>query len=179
MKRIHEIFYSLQGEGYFSGTPAVFVRFSGCNLRCDFCDTDHRSAELMSDRMILDYVARFPSRHLVLTGGEPSLQVDEHFVSLCKMAGWFVQMETNGTQPLPGNLDWITCSPKERCILREAHELKIVYRGQDLSCWDEFRAKHRFLQPCSMQNTEEVVRYVLMHPYWNLSVQLHKLLNIP
>lgn len=179
MKRINEIFYSIQGEGYFTGTPAVFIRFSGCNLRCDFCDTQHQEAELMADKTILQLASEYPSRHVVLTGGEPGLQIDEPFVTLWKQAGWFVQVETNGTQPIPSNIDWVTCSPKERCILTEADELKIVYLGQDLSPFDHFSARVRYLQPCSMKNTSEVLKYVKEHPQWKLSVQLHRLLNIP
>lgn len=179
MKKINEIFYSIQGEGFFSGTPAVFVRFSGCNLACDFCDTVHHDGHYMSQDEILSQITRYPSRHLILTGGEPSLFVDSGFIRFFKQAGYFIQIETNGTNLLPDGIDWITCSPKENLVLQQADELKVVYRGQDLHVYDAFRASHRYLQPCSLQNTAEVIAYIQAHPEWKLSVQLHKLLNIP
>ena len=179
MKKINEIFYSIQGEGFFTGTPAVFVRFSGCNLDCDFCDTQHQQGEMMSKEEIFAKVAQYPSKHLVFTGGEPGLFIDFDFVQFFKNAGYFVQIETNGTCPLPENIDWVTCSPKEKLLLRKADELKVVYTGQNLSEFENFSASYRYLQPCSMKNTEEVINYIESNPQWRLSVQLHKLLNIP
>ena len=111
--KINEIFYSLQGEGYFSGTPSVFIRFCGCNLNCSFCDTDHNTANMeLSDEDILSVIAEWPSRHVVLTGGEPSLQVTSELISKLHDKGYYVQAETNGTVRLPDAIDWITCSPK-------------------------------------------------------------------
>ena len=100
--RVNEIFYSLQGEGFFTGTPAVFVRFSGCNLRCPFCDTRHEGFTLMSEEEIAETVVRYPARHVVLTGGEPSLQVTSRLVDLLHKAKRFVAMETNGTRAVDG-----------------------------------------------------------------------------
>ena len=110
--KVNEIFYSLQGEGFFTGTPAVFLRFSGCNLKCSFCDTDHRSGKEMTDREILAAITAFPSRHIVITGGEPSLQLTADFIALLHATGYFIQIETNGTHTLPAGIDWVTCSPK-------------------------------------------------------------------
>ena len=110
--RVNEIFYSLQGEGYFTGTPAVFLRLSGCNLKCWFCDTRHHEAREMKPDEIVAEMQQYPSRHLVITGGEPSLQLDREFINLLHEHGYFVQVETNGTMRLPSNVDWITCSPK-------------------------------------------------------------------
>jgi organic radical activating enzyme len=179
MKKINEIFYSLQGEGYFSGTAAVFIRFSGCNLQCNFCDTEHESGMEMSKEDILSQIENYPTKHIVFTGGEPSLFMDAAFIQFFRNAGYFIQVETNGTNFLPPNVDWITCSPKENLLLSEANELKVVYTGQDLHPYIHFKATCKYLQPCSMQNTNEVIDYIKLHPEWRLSVQLHKLLNIP
>ena len=184
MKKINEIFYSLQGEGAYTGTPSVFVRFSGCNLHCDFCDTDHLSGEWLSEKEIIDRASAYPTRHLILTGGEPSLFIDECFIEQLHAAGYRVHIETNGTNPLPENIDWITCSPKLEqprgmpLALSHADELKVVYRGQDLSALDHFDCRLRYLQPCSCRNTDEVIAYILEHPEWRLSLQTHKMLSI-
>lgn len=99
MKKINEIFYSIQGEGYRTGTPAVFVRFSGCNLKCPFCDTQHSSGREMSDEEIIKEVCFYPTRFVVLTGGEPGLQVDREFINKLHQAGKFVQIEQTGQFP--------------------------------------------------------------------------------
>ena len=112
MRKINEIFYSLQGEGFHTGTPAVFVRFSGCNLKCSFCDTRHEEGILMSDEEILRAISAFPSNVVILTGGEPSLWIDQAFIDLLHRAGKYICIETNGTKPLPKGIDWVTCSPK-------------------------------------------------------------------
>ena len=113
MRKINEIFYSLQGEGYHTGTPAVFIRFSGCNLKCSFCDTRHEEGVLMSDDEIIAEVGKYPAVTVILTGGEPSLWIDEAFIDRLHQAGKYVCIETNGTNPLPKNIDWVTCSPKQ------------------------------------------------------------------
>lgn len=113
MRRINEIFYSLQGEGYHTGIPAVFVRFSGCNLRCPFCDTQHEEGTLMSDEDIVMEVAKYSTQVVILTGGEPGLWIDEKLVDALHHEGKYVCIETNGTCLLPENIDWVTCSPKE------------------------------------------------------------------
>lgn len=180
MKKINEIFYSIQGEGHYTGKPAVFVRFSGCNLKCDFCDTEHEEGTLLSDEEIITEVSKYPTKHVILTGGEPGLHITEQLVSNFKDAGYFVQIETNGTCILPTNIDWVTCSPKETGVLRIAHvdELKVVYIGQDMTPYQFIKSSVRYLQPCSMTNTEEVMAYILAHPEWSLSLQTHKMLNI-
>ena len=153
MRKINEIFYSLQGEGYHTGTPAVFVRFSGCNLHCDFCDTRHENGEWMSD---------------------------EAMITRLHKAGKRVCIETNGTHPLHAGIDWITCSPKENApvVLTRMNEVKVVYTGQDVETYTQLPADHFFLQPCSCQNTEAVIDYILAHPHWRLSLQTHKLIHI-
>ncbi|MDE6061386.1 MAG: 7-carboxy-7-deazaguanine synthase QueE [Duncaniella sp.] len=189
--RVNEIFYSLQGEGYFTGTPAVFLRFSGCNLRCGFCDTRHEDHTLMTPPEIIERLKSYPSRHIIITGGEPSLQLDQILVDLLHDEGYFIQIETNGTHPLPEGIDWVTCSPKGdgkgqyAVRLRSVDELKIVYEGQDVeTIAASIPAMHYFLQPCSSphyeggSNTADTVNYILAHPHWRLSLQTHKLIDI-
>lgn len=178
--KVNEIFYSLQGEGVYTGTPAVFVRLSGCNRCCAFCDTDFSAFEEMSEEEIVEAAAAYPARHLVLTGGEPALQITAEFVGKLKAAGFFVQIETNGSLPVPENIDWVTCSPKAPSwAIRRVDELKLVYQGQDVEAIARrFRAKVQCLQPCSCQNTAETIAYILQHPQWRLSLQTHKMLDI-
>ena len=181
MRKINEIFYSLQGEGYYTGTPAVFIRFSGCNLRCPFCDTHHEEGTLMSDEQLIEAVSAYPCRLVILTGGEPSLWIDEALIERLHQANKYICVETNGTHPLPEGIDWVNCSPKEGApvVLTHIDEVKVVYIGQSLAPYAALPAQHHFLQPCSGQNTEEVVRYILSHPEWRLSLQTHKLIHIP
>lgn len=196
MYRINEIFYSLQGEGYYSGTPAVFVRFSGCNLRCHFCDTQHQEGKIMSAQEIVAEINKHHNAPLVvLTGGEPSLFIDEVFVAELKQkTGKIIAIETNGTRPLPGNLDWVTLSPKSvfaggdivPCIIKRCNELKVVYLGQDLAQYDDIEAKYRFLQPCFCENAMQrqanmkaSVEAVMQNIGWRLSLQIHRILDIP
>lgn len=198
--RVSEIFYSLQGEGFFTGTPAVFVRFSGCNLRCPFCDTRHEAFTLMTEEEIVDAVSRYPARHVVLTGGEPSLQATPRLVDLLHKAGRFVAMETNGTRPVDElGLDWVTVSPKH-CFLENAKvavlcpdELKLVYAPDAFAAAHTdpeeiaaaFQTEHLFLQPCDTGDAahnrrllQEAVDYCKAHPHWRLSLQTHKYIGI-
>ena len=195
MKRINDIFYSLQGEGHNTGRAAVFIRFAGCNLRCSFCDTEFDTYREMSDEEILEAISQYPARFVVLTGGEPTLQVDEAFVELLHQHGYEVAMESNGTRPAPQNLDWLTVSPKVRSEKLEvkseklADELKVVF--------DETTAPESYLfpftssllpllylQPCdtgdAARNEAIVARcveYIKEHPWWRLSLQTHKLVG--
>ena len=185
---VNEIFHSLQGEGLWSGTPMVFLRFSLCNLRCPFCDTDFSSGDKMTAEEILSKVRQVggDTRRVCMTGGEPSLQIDSSLVDAFHREGYAIHIETNGTRKLPDGIDWITVSPKRdwqqkaQVVLERADELKLVYTGppQDPSQWLSFNADSFLLQPCSMQNTSEVVSYVLSHPRWRLSLQTHKYLDI-
>lgn len=118
---VNEIFYSLQGEGYYTGTPAVFLRFSGCNRRCAFCDTDFAAYTEMSAAQIVEAVSAFPARHIVVTGGEPLLQLDDKLVRALRGAGFYIQVETNGSMPVPTGVDWVTCSPKRRALGRRPY----------------------------------------------------------
>lgn len=180
MKKINEIFYSLQGEGYYTGSPAIFVRFAGCNLKCPFCDTRHEIYKTMSDQEILCQVTRYPAKLVVLTGGEPAMQVTAELVDLLQSAGKYVCIETNGTIPVPEEIDWITCSPKGNYELKvNFDELKIVFTGSvDLEEYERKQYCNMYLQPCSGKNIEEVIEYIKRKPCWKLSLQTQKLVGI-
>ena len=213
MYAINEIFYTLQGEGAHSGIPAVFIRFSGCNLHCPWCDTEFTSHTEMSAAQIVAQVQELydlPNERrkmVVLTGGEPSLQVDKALVDALHAAGFYICIETNGTRLLPEGIDWITCSPKlvesrkskvERPLaLKKANEVKVVFTGDyDPEIWrEQLEAEHWLLQPlrytgewllnnCDAfeddrnDNLDDTVRYILSHPFWRLSVQLHKIVGL-
>lgn len=189
MMRINEIFYSLQGEGRYAGTPAVFVRFSGCNLRCGFCDTAHESFAEMSESEIMERIAGFPAKRVVLTGGEPTLQLTRSFMETLHERGYRIHVETNGTHRLPAEADWVVCSPKGAPLrLEHVNELKVVFTGDDTEPerYSNVEADCYYLQPCDVKDVERnaqitaaAVEYVKAHPQWNLSLQTHKFINIP
>jgi len=190
--KINEIFYSLQGEGHFTGRPAVFVRFAGCNLRCPFCDTDFSSFREMNVAEVLKALSAYPSRFVILTGGEPSLQLTADFVMALKEAGYFIAIETNGTHPLPAGIDWITLSPKSafvkhaEVVLEHCNELKLVYNGKmNPADFLSLKAENYYLQPCDTGNEmanavilQSTIDYCKQHPEWSLSLQMHKVVGI-
>lgn len=192
--RINEIFYSLQGEGRWAGTPCVFVRLSGCNLRCDFCDTKHQTSKEYSDGEILREIQKYmPCKHIVLTGGEPTLQNLDPLIDLLLDNGYYIAIETNGTRRVPAGIQWVTCSPKfEFCKnagmnLDWIDELKVVYRGksQDMSPYDDIEAAEYYLQPCDVGNpaenrriVHETIEYIKANPKWKLSLQTQKILGV-
>lgn len=200
MRKINEIFYSLQGEGHHTGYPSVFIRFSGCNLQCPFCDTHHNDGVVMSDTDIIRAINLYKADWVVLTGGEPSLWIDSDFIRLLKQAtGKNVAIETNGTHKLPEGIDWVTVSPKigiEDMIgdagikVDRADEIKVVDVGQELDGYFDLPCKGddtlMYLQPCYVMdqrvresNTLRTVRRVLEDPRWTLSLQTHRYLGIP
>ena len=189
MYKVNEIFFSLQGEGFWTGTPMVFLRFSGCNLKCPFCDTDHSGfQEMCADDIVAAVKAAGGACDRVcVTGGEPGLQLARALIDALHLAGYRIHVETNGTKPFPAGVDWITLSPKAdvpglkgngTVVLDQADEVKVVFQGTDVEKWAGFPAKAHFLQPCSGENTVETIDYIRRHPHWRLSLQTHKLLKI-
>jgi len=197
MRKINEIFYSVQGEGAHVGEPAVFVRFSGCNMHCPFCDTDHSEATPMNDDEIVHAVCLYPARWIVLTGGEPSLWIDDSLVqTLHRATHKTIAIETNGTNHVPEGIDWITLSPKtdvnptRPVIVQRADEIKVVDRGQDLEQYFSLPqwkpGVQMYLQPCYVEDHEQyqqnlynTVRRAMADPRWRISAQLHRFLGIP
>ena len=195
MYRVNEIFYSLQGEGFWTGTPMVFLRLSGCNLKCPFCDTEHGAFREMTAEEILREMQAYGCGRACVTGGEPSLQLDKELVDALHDAGFRIHVETNGTRPLPEGVDWVTLSPKTdvpglkgdgTVVLEKADEVKVVYAGGVDEKWAAFPAEWHFLQPCDVGDPEknrailaETIDHVRRNPLWRLSLQTHKLMNIP
>lgn len=208
MYAVKEIFYTLQGEGANAGRPAVFCRFSGCNLwsgqeedraeaLCRFCDTDFVGTDGQSGGTFetADELAAacraacgdVPGRMLVvLTGGEPMLQVDDALVTALHGAGFEIAIETNGTLPVPPTIDWICVSPKSGARLRQrtGNELKLVFPQAGLAPGDlaDLAFQHRLLQPMDgpdlADNTRAAIAYCKGDPRWRLSIQTHKLIGI-
>ena len=190
--KVNETFLSLQGEGYFTGTAAFFLRLSGCNLRCPFCDTQHQSYTEMSEDEIVAEASRHKPRHIVITGGEPALQLTESLVDKLHAAGFFIQVETNGTLPLPEGIDWVTCSPKGDFPQFPVDELKVLFMGDVTDpeaiispLLGKESGVKLYLQPLDTGNEKQnrailrsCINYVLQHPWWTLSLQTHKIIGI-
>jgi len=206
---VKEIFYTLQGEGLQAGRAAVFCRFAGCNLWsgreadrqtavCRFCDTDFvgtdgtlggkfETAAALAARIAQQWPANQPlRRYVVLTGGEPLLQVDEALVDALHEQGFEVAVETNGTIAAPAGIDWICVSPKAGAPLVQTrgHELKLVF-PQPALLPDQLEGlafDHFLLQPMDSpsraENTAAAIAWCQSHPRWRLSVQMHKMVGI-
>lgn len=210
MYAVKEIFYSLQGEGARSGRAAVFLRFSGCNLWnglekdrssavCKFCDTDffgtdgsyggkYENAKALAEQIAELWPKQNAASkpYVVCTGGEPILQLDEDLIHHMHSLGFEVAVETNGTLPVPEQVDWICVSPKANAELKQinGNELKLVY-PQEMLDPQQFSAldfEYYFLQPMDgpdlSMNMKAAVDYCLAHPQWRLSLQTHKTVGI-
>ena len=205
---VKEIFLTLQGEGGQAGRPAVFCRFSGCNLWsgreadrataiCSFCDTDFvgmdgpgggrfGSADALAEAIEAAWQGGPDNRLVVLTGGEPLLQLDGPLVAALHGRGFSLALETNGTIAAPPGVDWICVSPKADAALAQAsgQELKLVYPqvGVDPARFEALAFERFLLQPMDgpalAENTKAAIAYCLAHPRWRLSVQTHKYLGI-
>ena len=210
--QVKEIFYTLQGEGANAGKPAVFCRFAGCNLWtgreqdratavCQFCDTDFVGTDgtlggrfedaqaLAAQIAALWPVADRTHRFVVLTGGEPLLQVDAALVDALHAQGFQIAVETNGSLPAPGGIDWICVSPKAGApwVQRAGQELKLVWPQagfglDDLQAMRALAFEHHHLQPLDdilrVKNTEICIALCLQNPAWKLSLQTHKMTGI-
>ena len=207
--QVKEIFYTLQGEGANAGRPAVFCRFAGCNLWsgreqdratavCQFCDTDFVGTDgtlggkfADADALARQIEAQWPAddrahRLVVMTGGEPLLQVDAALIAALHARGFQIAVETNGTIAAPAGIDWICVSPKAGApwIQREGQELKVVWpqAGFELSELEAARFTHRFLQPMDnarrADNTQACIALCMQRPAWRLSLQTHKITGI-
>lgn len=205
---VKEIFLTLQGEGAHAGRAAVFCRFAGCNLwsgreqdrssaTCKFCDTDfvgtdgtlgarYASADDLADAIASQWAGEHGYRYVVLTGGEPLLQVDADLIDALHARGFAIGLETNGTIEPPDGLDWICVSPKAGAELRvrRGDELKLVYpqEGAMPAAFADLAFERFSLQPMDgpdvAANTERAVNYCIRHPQWRLSLQTHKTLGI-
>ena len=207
---IKEIFYTLQGEGAHAGRPAVFCRFSGCNLWtgreadragavCQFCDTDfvgtdgegggkfRTPAELAATIDAL-WPADYPAaKYVVFTGGEPLLQLDAALIEAMHAVGFEIAIETNGTLPVPAGVDWVCVSPKmgSTLVVERGNEIKVVIpqTGQDLAAYEHLQFDNFFVQPMDGPlaefNTRLAIDTCKRRPRWKLSLQTHKLLQIP
>ena len=206
---VKELFYTLQGEGAQAGRPAVFCRFTGCNLWsgreqhrhravCQFCDTAfvgmdgelggrYGDARALASRIASLWPTGEAYRFVVLTGGEPLLQVDEALVTALHERGFEVAVETNGTLPLRAPIDWVCVSPKAGAplVLTRGSELKLVYPqvAAPPEAFAELEFEHFFLQPMDgpqlAANTAATLEYCRAHPRWRMSLQTHKVLAIP
>lgn len=198
--RVSEIFFSLQGEGVRAGTANIFVRFSGCNLKCDIepgelspggfaCDTEFVSGRNMTGEEMLEFCNQLTPhcQAVIFTGGEPTLQLTEELVTQFKSAGFYTAIETNGTHLVPAGLDWVTCSPKiaEHAIKQlTANEVKYVRSlGQGIPR-PVIKADYYLLSPAfeshelDKKNLEWAIRLVKENPTWRLSTQQHNLWKV-
>lgn len=201
---VKEAFLTLQGEGVHAGRPAVFCRFTGCNLwtglerdretaACRFCDTEFVGTDgdgggsfATAEALAAHLHALWPHAEppfIVFTGGEPALQLDAVLIRACAARGAFLAIETNGTRPLPSGLDWICVSPKagQRLAVEHGDELKVVMpQALDLTALEALGFTHRSVQPMDGVDDAEqwCIDWCLAHPAWRLSYQTHKALGL-
>tara|TARA_B100001029_G_scaffold39147_1_gene30270 strand:+ start:6823 stop:7431 length:609 start_codon:yes stop_codon:yes gene_type:complete len=193
---IVEIFHSVQGEGYHTGTPSIFIRFGGCNLQCSWCDTDFSKWDRMSITEIMTILDQWTTRRIIYTGGEPAMQKLRPLSDKLHSRGYNIAIETNGTIELKeGLVDWICVSPKDMLYpefsikQKKGDELKVVYTGQDLSMYDNLKKgfDNLFLQPCYDESKDagtngetfhSTFDIVMQNPGWNLSLQTHKWMGV-
>lgn len=189
--KVTELFYSIQGEGARSGEPSIFIRLSGCDLACGFCDTEFESGKEMSLNELAEFIAQWPCKWIVWTGGEPMLQLTEEIIDWFHAIGYKQAIESNGNHRIPRSLDWIVVSPKvaEHVVKRHnpqgVDELRYVrHAGHTSVPQPAIEAKVYYLSPIFDGNTPnwENVRHCMKlaqeNPQWRISLQLHKLLQV-
>jgi 7-carboxy-7-deazaguanine synthase len=192
-----EDFYTIQGEGFYQGHAAYFIRLGGCDVGCVWCDVkeswDASAHPLVSVDEMCDKAVASGTKIVVVTGGEPVMYDLSALTSSLKKAGLKTHIETSGVYPITGTWDWICFSPKkfkspDPSIFLQAHELKIIiYNKSDFAWAEEFAAKvnascHLFLQPEWSKEKEVlplIIDYVKENPQWQVSLQVHKYMNIP
>lgn len=197
MKRysVNEIFYSLQGEGMRAGTANVFVRFAGCNLTCKMeshgfdCDTEFAGGRMLTASEISEEASRLggKSLNIILTGGEPLLQVDIELIDRLKADHFYLAVETNGSLAVPKGIDWITCSPKvaeHAVVVHEASEVKYVRHAGQALPKPRCRAENYLLSPAwtsygvDRESLEWCIQLIKENPTWRLSIQQHKVWQV-
>ena len=192
--KIKEIFYSLQGEGSMTGRPAIFVRFSGCNLACPFCDTDFKGGETYTEDELIEAIEKTaPCKFIVFTGGEPTLQLTESLIQKLHKKAYYLAMETNGTREYTKGLDWITVSPKNDFCANVtlypnkalASEVKVGYNGVNDPEKYANCGVLKYVQPCDTGDpaknkiiVDKCVEWLKAHPKWRLSLQTHKIIGV-
>ena len=179
--KVNEIFYSLQGEGARSGTANIFIRLSGCNLSCSFCDTNYIKFTPMSLPAILDKIKKYPCDWILWTGGEPTLQLNNKIIAWFKNIGYRQAIETNGILPIPDGIDYVVVSPKKGTVLcdnlKEVDEIRLLFfKGDKLPDKKVFpKASYHFISP--VDNPKDKAYYINVikkNPEWRLSTQAHK-----
>ena len=200
MYRVNETFLSIQGEGYWSGRPAVFCRMSGCNLWsgreedraaaiCTFCDTNFVDYETYSlEQLVSEITLLWPgggTPMVIFTGGEPLLQLDSGLTRTLRDQGWYVALETNGTKRVTVAVDWICVSPKTPTIIPDCcDELKLVYPQKRITpeMFQHVDADHFWVSPMDSphlaENTAKAFDYCLANPQWRLNTQTHKQIGV-
>lgn len=184
--KLVEIFYSVQGEGVRVGTPNIFIRFSHCNLSCDFCDTPYNDVNLELDKnQILQYISQYSCKNIVLTGGEPTLQIDDELISLFKENSYYLAIESNGIKEIHPGIDFICISPKSKKFTHTyGDEIKYVLKKGDKIPPKTGNFKNYLISPQmnynspDMENLNYCVELIKNNPEWRLSIQSHKFMNI-
>jgi 7-carboxy-7-deazaguanine synthase len=189
--RINEIFYSLQGEGARAGQSTIFIRLTGCDLSCGFCDTEFVSGAEMTVEELLNHVKQYSARWVCWTGGEPMLQLTSDVVDAFRDAGYLQSIETNGGHRMPFALEWVVVSPKvaEHVVARNfpggVDELRYAWHAGKISVPSPaIPALHKYISPVcdggslNIKNLKHCIELCKSNPEWKLSIQQHKIWNI-